>query len=69
MTRKYGTERTGHFPNQCRFKDPLAALMAQTAELMHQLARDNKGQLEERPEDEIALAVVTHVQEMRMAQQ
>ena len=39
-------------------------------ELLHQLARDNKVQLKERPEDdERALAVVTRAQERRMAQQ
>ena len=39
-------------------------------ELLHQLARDNEVQLEERSEgDERALAVVTSVQERRMAQQ
>ena len=67
MTGKYGTERTDHFSNQCRFKDPLATLRAQAAQLMHQLARD--AQLKGRSEDEIALAVVTCVQKRRMAQQ
>ena len=67
MTGKYRTERIGHFPSQCRFKDPLAALMAQAAELMRQLVRD--AQVEGRSKDGIALAVVTRVQEMRMAQQ
>ena len=36
-------------------------------ELLHQFARDNTVQLEEKPEDdERALAVVTHAQERRM---
>ena len=43
---------------------------AKQKELLHQLARDNKVQLKEKPEDnERALAVVTHAQARRMAQQ
>ena len=39
-------------------------------ELRHRLTRENKVQFEEKPEDdERALAVVTHAQEKRMAQQ
>ena len=37
-------------------------------DLLHQLAGDNEVQLEERPEDEKALTVVTCAQERRMAQ-
>ena len=38
-------------------------------DLLHQLARDNGVQLEERPEDQKALAVVTHAHERQMAPQ
>ena len=38
-------------------------------DLLHHLARENEVQLEERPEDKKALAVVTHAEERRMAQQ
>ena len=38
-------------------------------EQLNQLAGDNEVQLKERPEDEKALAVVTQIQEKRMAQQ
>ena len=59
-------EATQGQTNMTTWKGSLAALMAQAAELVCQLARDNKVQLEERPEDEKALAVA---QERGVAQQ